>query len=542
MPIPQLMEYRPGQTTQAPAIRDMSGEWRAFMGMPGTDDVQVLASLSAYASAPADEAWVYSCIQRRAISAQSVPLRVYVKSGKERVPADQSGNGAAKDLQFLLDNVNDTMTGSDMRGLTEAGMCAWGAGWWKKSRGRLGGPPQELWFLRAPDVQITKGPAGRILSVRWQDSTVGAAPEDYKYKDVIYFRSFNLRDPTEPLSPLSPIRYSVAVNRQAGIQTSSLLANWGIPPLAWVAPPGAQITKQDVSLIRRFMRQFRGPSNAGKTAVLPEGLEPKVISLTPKDADWLLARKVSRMEICAALGVPLPLAGDDEKNSVYANLRDAERIFWRSTMIPELDRMADYLNNWLVPDFDPERHTIEIAYDYTGIDALETPVEQQIIAWQGMLDRTVVTPNQFRRHFAPYFAELSGDVQWGDEPYLWTRLQPLADFAQTLPADDTAGLAKPSAPALPNATSGTAPDPAAAPSSPALSGLRSLALYRHPAVRAYLAAGGALPLDAVSLVGAPLAEGARKHIETGLRRRYSGDQILDGVPAERFPPITETVA
>jgi hypothetical protein len=45
----------------------------------------------------------------------------------------------------------------------------------------------------------------------------------------------------------------------------------------------------------------------------------------------IAAPKISRMAVCAALGVPLVLAGDDEKTSVYANLRDAERVFWRGS-------------------------------------------------------------------------------------------------------------------------------------------------------------------------------------------------------------------
>lgn len=56
-------------------------------------------------------------------------------------------------------------------------------------------------------------------------------------------------------------------------------------------------------------------------------------------------------------------------------------------------------------------------------------------------------------------------------------------------------------------------------------------LYRHPAVKAYLAGA---PLDSAALVGRVLSVKAHEALELGLRRRYNATQIAHGVPTEGF--------
>src|SRR3990167_7433915 len=77
-----------------PAFKDMSGPWRAFMGIPGGG--ANWRTRADYARAPADEAWVYACVRRRYAAAMSVPLVVYVRDGPQRIPAADSSDGAAQ--------------------------------------------------------------------------------------------------------------------------------------------------------------------------------------------------------------------------------------------------------------------------------------------------------------------------------------------------------------------------------------------------------------------------------------------------------------
>ena len=495
-----------------PAYRDLGPSWYAVMGIdPNT--APTYATPSEFAKAPADEAWVYSCVRRLYQSAQGVPLRVYVRVGKELVPTADEPSSEGDDLQALLDFVNPVdMSDADLKAFTVASYAVWGESFLKKVRGRFGGPPQELYWLRATDMQEHSPDGRNVLS--WTHRPPQAEPEDIDRRNVVHFKSPNLMNPVRGLSPLSAARFDVATGRSWAEKGASSVNNDSVPPGYWQIPQNANVTEQDKRLVTRVLRALRGPRNRGKSPVMPEGIEFKAIALNPQDAEMIATRKISRMAVCAALGVPLVLAGDDEKNSVYANLRDAERVFWRGTMIPLLDGIASTLNSWLVPDFDPTRRRLVVAFDYSDIEALRPPLDVEWNAWINAISAQVLVPNQFIRHF-----RLGRDVPWGDRPIPRTAINLRPDPASmpplAIPGSDPAEVAQLPAPAGPQplAPEGESEDDVS-------ESLRAFgrSLYRHPAVRAWTA-NPAQPLDTRALLGQSTSDATRLVIEAGLRRR-----------------------
>jgi len=498
-------------------FRNMSAEWFAFNGIARNEGAEVMRSLAEFGRAPADEAWVYRCVNLKAGFAQSVPLLVELRDGSGWQPAEETNDGAALDLQGLLDDVNPVnMNGSDLKAWSIGATSVWGETYWRKVRGRFGGTPQELWWLRSPDLNPKKG---RVWIDSYDYQPAGQPVENYLPRDIVPFRRLNLEDPTRGLSPLASARYDIAVNRQAAQWQAEVLANWGIPPVYWQIPKDADFTPQDQSLVRRALRALRGPRNAGKTPIVPQGLEAKILSLSPKDADWLASRKVSRMTICAVEGVPLVLAGDDDKNTVYANLRDAERIFARY-MITELDWLTDGINGWLVPDFDPSRpgrRRLRVRFDYAQIESLQAPLEDR----QRVAISEVQTGLRGRREYRKTF-------QVGTTDGMPESVPEFVELKTLLPVEDVpAGTEQ-------DPSLGTAVDqPAAgAPGDAADTGdaIRAFggALYRHPAIRAWVA-DPTQPLDVVGLLGRRVADATRSEIEAGLRRRHSAAQIAEAL-------------
>lgn len=499
----------PVATGGMPAVRDLSGQWYATMGIERDRAMEVYNSIAEFGRAPADEAWVYRCVALKSFFAQGVPLRVYVKDGPERIPADNTTDAAAQDLQGLLDDVNPVnMNGGDLKAFTTASMSVWGENYVRKVRGRLGGPPQELWWLRAPDISPKMGRVW-IDSYDYRDRTGQA--ETYGVRDVIAWRALNLQDPTRGLSPLSSIRFAISINRQHDEQAANLLANWSVPPGAWVIPKDADFSTQDRSLVQRALRALRGPRNRGKVPVLPQGLTWQTIALTPQDQETLGARKVSRMQICAAEGVPLVLAGDDEKTTVYANMRDAERVFARY-MISELDGIADGYNGWLVPDFDPAprgRRRLVVAFDYSEIEALQAPLEDRKRVALSEIQHGARVADEYRAEFRTGKALPNGEGQ------IVTRLSTL------LPIDGPPVEAPPADITVPPRDLGT--DGSA-------DSIRSFGrdLYKHPAVKAWVADPSS-PLNLTALLGHSVPVSAQEAIEAGLRRRDTAAAIADSI-------------
>lgn len=481
------------------AIKDDWAHWKAFMGIPQESD-RVPTGLRAMGRVPADEAWVYACVSILAYAAAGVPLRVQVRQGKEWVDHEEVGNGLAEELQFLLDDVNPEWDGAQLQLFTEAADTVHGGCYWRKVRGRLGGRPKELYWLSAPDVEPKRG---RSLIEAYEYRPGGTAEaEVYPARDIIPFRRFNLADPATIVSPLEAARWEITTLRRAAEWNASLLGNYGIPPGAWVADKDSDFAPTELNAIKRALRAIRGQSGAGKVPVLPGGLTWVPLAMSQKDADWIASRKVSRMTVCAITGVPLVLAGDDERSAVYAGSRDAERIMWRKTLIPKLDTRAARLDSWLVPEFDKTRRDLRIRYDYSGVEALQAPPAEEMQAWAQAVDRGLPL-NRFIDHF-----RLGLPVEGGDAP----RFQ--GKTADEI-AEEREARVRPSAYQVSTGQGREA--------------VRALGkgLYRHPAVKAFTDTGDSSRLTEL------VAPGEVAVLAEGLRRRYSAVQIADGTGAYR---------
>ena len=95
------------------------------------------------------------------------------------------------------------------------------------------------------------------------------------------------------------------------------------------------------------------------------------------------------------LGIP----GDN----TYSNLAEAQRIFWRQTVLPLVTRTATALTNWLSPSYDPvsglrpdtASHTapLRLAPDLDAIEAL-SPEREAL--WARLEKTTFLTTNEKR--------------------------------------------------------------------------------------------------------------------------------------------------
>jgi HK97 family phage portal protein len=503
------------------SVRSTESHWKAIMGIP-SEGPGVPRSLLDFGRQPADEAWVFRCAHLKAMAAQSVPLRVEVRDGSEWVPIGSKPDGAGEDLQFLLDDVNPAWEGAQLQAYTSAGGSVHGGSYWLLVKGKLGGRPQEIHWLSGALVEPVMG---KTFPDEYEYRPTGEAyPTRYPADRVIPFRdTVNLQDPYRLLSPLSAVRYEISTNRQAAQWNDALLRNWGIPAGAWVADPQADIGLADKRFIARALRALRGPGQQGKTPILPGGLKWQQLSMSEKDADWIASRKVSRMTIAAALGVPLVLAGDDEKASVYASTRDAERVFWRQTMINELNHRAVPINSYLVPLFDPGRKRLRVAYDFTGVEALRGAPTEEMAQWMEAV-KAGLPFNRYIKQFG-----MGDPVEGGDEAFKVQK-------DEERKAEQDAAKAQAQAEAIgkqPKPEEYDTPKKSGAEPMPGGDRIRALGrgLYKHPTVRAFLESGDTTHMHRL------VADDEMATFSEGLRRRYSVKQILDGEPSQHYPGI-----
>jgi HK97 family phage portal protein len=107
---------------------------------------------------------------------------------------------------------------------------------------------------------------------------------------------------------------------------------------------------------------YSGAHRAGRPLLLEGGLDWKAMGYSPRDMDFMQAKNGASRDIALAFGVPPMLLGIPGDNT-YSNYREANRAFWRQTILPLLGRTCDAMSHWfsghlgeeLRIDFDADR-------------------------------------------------------------------------------------------------------------------------------------------------------------------------------------------
>ena len=105
----------------------------------------------------------------------------------------------------------------------------------------------------------------------------------------------------------------------------------GAAPSGVLEHPG---TIKDPARVRdTWQGQFGGSGNAGKVAVLEEGMKYTPISISPEQAQFLETRKFQINEIARIFRVPPHMVGDLEKSS-FSNIEQQSLEFVKYTARP----------------------------------------------------------------------------------------------------------------------------------------------------------------------------------------------------------------
>ena len=93
-------------------------------------------------------------------------------------------------------------------------------------------------------------------------------------------------------------------------------------------------------------RSKRPAPPPGTLLLLEGGLRWQALSLSPAEMDFLALKDSSAREIAMAFGVPPMLLGIPG-DATYANYAEANRAFYRLTVLPLLTRVSAALAWWL---------------------------------------------------------------------------------------------------------------------------------------------------------------------------------------------------
>ena len=170
---------------------------------------------------------------------------------------------------------------------------------------------------------------------------------------------------------------AVDVQNSASRWSKALLDNAARPSgaLIWRGSDGQGVMTQEQfqRLTDEITTSHQGAQNAGRPMVLEGGLDWKPMGFSPSDMEFHKTKEAAAREIALAFGVPPMLLGI-QGDATYANYQEANRAFYRLTVLPLATRVAASLSEWL-SGFSGE--ALELKPDLDQVPALSAERDAQ---------------------------------------------------------------------------------------------------------------------------------------------------------------------
>lgn len=329
--------------------------------------------------------WIYSAVYAIMNSAASVELKLYKKTarGAEEV--------LSHPILDVLSSVNPNMGRYDLWEHTFGNLELTGNSYWELVPNLIKTKIVEIYPLMSPRVKIIPGKAG----VKGYFHFVNNEKVRFEPEDILHFKYFN-PDPASGdfygLSPISAARNSLILDFNSITFNKAFFDNNAMPN--HYLSTDQELDENGYKRIRRqWEKRYRGPKKAHSVGILEKGLKPSSIAISPKDMEFILQRKLSREEILAIFGVPPIMVGILD-SATYNNAREQIRSFWRNTMIPKLRKVADRINEFLLPRFGDDN--LYMAFDFSSVPELQEDEEKRATILSEYVKNSIMTINEAR--------------------------------------------------------------------------------------------------------------------------------------------------
>lgn len=241
-----------------------------------------------------------------------------------------------------------------------------------------GGLPAELHVLRSDRMSVVPGPDGWPVAY---DYAVGGRKHRFDMTGspdpICHIRSFHPQDDHYGLSPMQAAATAIEVHNSASQWSRALLDNAARPSGAIVyrGSDGQGVLSPDQydRLVSEMETHHQGARNAGRPMLLEGGLDWKPMGFSPSDMEFHETKLAAAREVAMAFGVPPMLIGIPGE-ATYANYAEANRAFYRLTVLPLVTRVAAALGWWLSEHLGEE---VDLKPDPDQIPALAAERDQQ---------------------------------------------------------------------------------------------------------------------------------------------------------------------
>ena len=299
---------------------------------------------------------VYACVRVLSESLACLPLDLF---------RYKDNNGSEKDrthplYRVLHDEPNPDMTSFTWRETAQTHVLLWGNHYSQvvhNNRGQVIG----LYPLYPDRMEVMRDDDTGEIYYLYRTSRDNVLPgvkanEQIRLEaeDVLHIPGLGF-DGLVGYSPIAMMRNSIGQAIASDEYSSKFFEN-GATPSGVLEHPG--ILKDPKKLRDSWHDAYGGSSNAGKVAILEEGLKFSPVSISPQDAQLIETRKFNISEIARIFRVPPHMIADLE-HATFSNIEHQSLEFVKFTLGPWLARWEQAMDRRLLNSFEKEDHYIQ---------------------------------------------------------------------------------------------------------------------------------------------------------------------------------------
>lgn len=338
---------------------------------------------------------VYRCVRMISEAASSVPLLAY----ENEVELD------AHPLLAVLKKPRQSTGGIDLLEEIYGHLLVAGNAYLEAVV--LNNELRELYALRPDRMKVVPGangwPEGYEYTASGHNHRFHQTVDEFA--PILHLTLFHPLDDHYGMAPLEAAQTALDVHNETANWNKALLDNSARPSgaLVYQNSDGGQLSQDQFDRLKSELEtSYQGRDNAGRPLLLEGGLDWKAMGLSPKEMDFAEAKNSAARDIALAFGVPPMLLGIPGDNT-YANYQEANRAFWRQTVLPMIARTLAALSHWTTPLYGD---AFQLNYDADSVDALS---EEREAVWHRLESASFLT-NAEKRVALGYSPNVEGHL------------------------------------------------------------------------------------------------------------------------------------
>lgn len=149
------------------------------------------------------------------------------------------------------------------------------------------------------------------------------------------------------ISPIETIVWDIRSDLAAAKSNYAFFENDATPATQYILDDGISDEEYD-KLVEKLKQDLQGAENKHKTLAVKGVKEIKTLSLTNKEMEFELLRRLTTEKVCSVMGVPKSLLNYTD-NVNYSNGAEQTKKFWEGTIEPWQELLAEFINARLLP-------------------------------------------------------------------------------------------------------------------------------------------------------------------------------------------------